>query len=97
MDEDDVPREFILKRLDILECARINDNRLRILVIFDIVKVIDFMQKGNLYEKASGYDELVFNSNEIHIPSIDYPYDKRHNEFPWRLRNQIITNDDYLL
>ncbi len=97
IDEADIPREFALKRLDFFECTRMAENRLRILVIFDIVKFIDLMQKGSLYENASGYDELIFNSNAIHIPSVDYPYDKRHNEFPWRLRNQIITNDGYLL
>lgn len=128
IDEDDIPKEFLLKRLDFFECTKFDrkptchskqlfsgstlDNRAilkatvqddscktitRIMVIFDIVKFIDLMQKGNLYTNAQGYDGLVFNSNQIHIPSVDYPYDKRHNECAWRLRNQIITNDDYLL
>jgi hypothetical protein len=96
VDEDDIPKEFVLKRLDFLECAELG-HKFRILIVFDMVKFIDFIQKGNLNEDATGYDELVFNSNPIHIPSIDYPYDKRHNECDLRLRNQIITNDGYLL
>lgn len=92
-----LPKQFKLHLMEIVECHAYNEDLHRILVVLDMQRYIDFLQKGMLFDKARGYEELVFNSHPYHIPSIDYPYDKRNNEKPYRLRNQCIGNESYKL
>jgi hypothetical protein len=89
-------KHFDLCRLDFVELAHTEHNKRAILVLFDAVKFIDLMQKGMLYRNATSYDELLYNSHTAHLPSLDYPYDKRREESKWRLRNQVL-NGSYLL
>lgn len=92
-----LPKHPKLHLLEMIECHTYGDELIRVLLVLDIQRYIDFLQKGALYEKARGYEELVFNSHPYHIPTIDYPYDKRNNDRPYRLRNQCIGNESYKL
>ncbi len=90
-------KDFDITLLDVVFLSRSkNSDLIPILIIFDILKVIDFFQKGALYNDAESYDELVFNNMPAHVPSIDYPYDVRRNKNNFRLRNQVL-NGSYLL
>jgi hypothetical protein len=96
MEEVRLNRHFDLSRLDVLELKNQSGDLHNILVILDVVKFIDVMQKGMLYSKAESYEELLFNSDPGHIPALDYPYDRRREVYTWRLRNQV-ENGSYLL
>lgn len=92
-----IGRDFKLARLDFLIGSSVGADRRRIIVILDIVKFIDVMQKGIMYDRAFGYDEVVFNSCLAHSPIVDYPFDKRRDDEVWMLRNQMVSNESYLL
>lgn len=82
--------------LHIYQCNLIKNDKVRILVILDKIKFIDFMQKSCLYERAIGYSSLVYNQFMEHNPAIDYPEYHRSNDETYRLRNQVIKDDAYL-
>ncbi len=75
------------KDLQKIECLFFGN---KLLVIFDTIKFIDFLQKAAFNTKATNYEELEFNTIPYHMPMLDYNTYDRGEKNNYIIRTQKL-------